>query len=66
MISLCYQMSSAGVGRGAIDPPWLIRVKRAAGRPKDLEVIAELEALDEEIRHANAAPSAARTVDSEN
>ena len=30
--------------------PWLIRVKRAAGRPKDLEVIAELEALQEEIR----------------
>jgi hypothetical protein len=26
----------------------LIQVKRAAGRPKDLEVIAELEALKEE------------------
>jgi hypothetical protein len=26
----------------------LIRVKRAAGRPKDLEVVAELEALSEE------------------
>jgi hypothetical protein len=33
-----------------LDLPWLIRVKRAAGRPKDLEVIAELEALREEIR----------------
>jgi hypothetical protein len=32
-----------------LDLPWLIRVKRAAGRPKDLEVIAELEALAEEI-----------------
>jgi len=32
-----------------LDLPWLIRVKRAAGRPKDLEVIAELEALKEEI-----------------
>jgi len=32
-----------------LDLPWLIRVKRAAGRPKDLEVIAELEALEEEI-----------------
>ena len=32
-----------------LDLPWLIRVKRAAGRPKDLEVIAELEALLEEI-----------------
>jgi predicted nucleotidyltransferase len=32
-----------------LDLPWLIHVKRAAGRPKDLEVIAELEALQEEI-----------------
>jgi hypothetical protein len=31
-----------------LDLPWLIRVKRAAGRPKDLEVVAELEALEEE------------------
>ena len=31
-----------------LDLPMLIRVKRAAGRPKDLEVIAELEALLEE------------------
>lgn len=29
--------------------PWLIHLKRAAGRPRDLEVIAELEALEEEI-----------------
>jgi hypothetical protein len=28
-----------------LDLPWLIRSKRAAGRPKDLEAIAELEAL---------------------
>lgn len=35
-----------------LDLPWLIRVKRAAGRPKDLEVIAELEALREEIDRA--------------
>lgn len=32
-----------------LDLPWLLRVKRAAGRPKDLEAIAELEALQEEI-----------------
>jgi hypothetical protein len=32
-----------------LDLPWLIHVKRAAGRPKDLEVVAELEALAEEI-----------------
>lgn len=31
-----------------LDLPWLIHVKRAAGRPKDLEVIAELEVLLEE------------------
>ena len=31
-----------------LDLPWLIRVKRAAGRPKDLEALAELEALLEE------------------
>lgn len=32
-----------------LDLPWLLRVKRAAGRPKDLEVVAELEVLREEI-----------------
>lgn len=31
-----------------LDVPWLIRTKRAAGRPRDLEVIAELQALQEE------------------
>ncbi len=31
-----------------IDLPWLIRTKRAAGRPRDLEAIAELTALTEE------------------
>jgi hypothetical protein len=35
-----------------LDLPWLIRVKRAAGRPKDLEVIAELEAILEERDNA--------------
>ena len=33
-----------------LDLPWLIHVKRAAGRPKDFEVIAELEALQEETQ----------------
>ncbi len=33
-----------------LDLEWLIRVKRAAGRPKDLEALAELEALLEERR----------------
>jgi hypothetical protein len=31
--------------------PTLIRLKRAAGRPKDLESIAELEALRDEQQH---------------
>jgi hypothetical protein len=31
-----------------LDIPWLIRTKRAAGRPRDLEAIAELMALAEE------------------
>lgn len=31
----------------------LIQVKRAAGRPKDLDAIAELEALQEELNKAN-------------
>jgi len=33
-----------------LDLPTLIRVKRAAGRPRDLEAVAELEALQEEQR----------------
>jgi len=33
-----------------IDLPWLIRTKRAAGRPRDLEAIAELTALIEETK----------------
>lgn len=32
-----------------LDLDWLIRTKRAAGRPRDIEAIAELEALREEI-----------------
>ncbi len=31
-----------------LDLAWLIRTKRAAGRPRDIEAIAELEALQEE------------------
>ena len=33
--------------------PRLIAVKRAAGRPKDLEVIAELEAIEEERKRGS-------------
>jgi hypothetical protein len=35
---------------------WLIRTKRAAGRPRDLEAIAELEALREEISTSETLP----------
>jgi predicted nucleotidyltransferase len=37
-----------GIEIRCLDLPTLIRVKRAAGRPQDLEVVAELEALLEE------------------
>ena len=33
-----------------LDLPTLIRVKRAAGRPRDIEAVAELEALQDEQR----------------
>ena len=35
-----------------LDLPTLIRVKRAAGRPRDLDAIAELEALEDERRRS--------------
>lgn len=37
-----------GMDVRCLDLDWLIRTKRAAGRPRDLEAIAELEALREE------------------
>jgi predicted nucleotidyltransferase len=39
-----------GVELHVVSLPQLIRLKRAAGRPKDLEAIAELEILLEERR----------------
>ncbi len=33
-----------------LDIPWLIRTKRAAGRPRDLETIAELMAIQQEMQ----------------
>jgi hypothetical protein len=42
-------MTIFGRATQVIDLPWLIHVKRAAGRPKDLEAIAELESLREEL-----------------
>ena len=42
------ELSAFGHCCRCIELPSLIRVKRAAGRPKDLEAIAELEALLDE------------------
>lgn len=44
-------MRAFGRDLQVLDLEWLIRVKRAAGRPKDLEILAELEALQEEARN---------------
>ena len=49
LVDHCITVIIFGRETRLLDLPWLIRVKRAAGRPKDLEVIAELEALREEI-----------------
>ncbi len=42
-------VTASGLELHLLDLHWLIRVKRVEGRAKDLEVIAELEALQEEI-----------------
>jgi hypothetical protein len=42
------QVTLFGLNARVLDLPTLIRTKRAAGRPRDLEVLAELEALAEE------------------
>jgi predicted nucleotidyltransferase len=44
----CITIRVFGIECRCLDLPALIRVKRAAGRPKDLEAVAELEALAEE------------------
>lgn len=44
----CVQIPVAGIECLCLDLETLIAAKRAAGRPKDLEAIAELEALFEE------------------
>ena len=51
----CVTVDLFGCRCWCLDLPGLIRTKRAAGRPKDLEVIAELEALLEE-RKSGAEP----------
>jgi len=46
------EITAFGVAFRCVDLPTLIRLKRAAGRPKDLESLAELEALLEECDRA--------------
>ena len=43
-----FEVEAFGVKFRCVDLPTLIKLKRAAGRPKDLESIAELEVLREE------------------
>ena len=49
LVSHSRELFVYGVRCLCVDLPTLIATKRAAGRPKDLEAIAELEALREEI-----------------
>ena len=44
-----FEVEAFGVHFKCIDLPTLIRIKEAAGRPKDLEAIAELRVLLEEV-----------------
>jgi hypothetical protein len=48
LVSSCETRAVFGLDVRFVDLPTLIRLKRAAGRPKDLERIAELEAILEE------------------
>lgn len=54
LISHCDQFELYGHDIDVVSLKKLIELKRAAGRPKDFEVIAELEALQQE-RHDNPA-----------
>ncbi|HEX7722550.1 MAG TPA: nucleotidyl transferase AbiEii/AbiGii toxin family protein [Pyrinomonadaceae bacterium] len=53
LLSHCVTYDFFGEDCLCLDLPTLIRVKRAAGRPKDFEAIAELEALVEEKTTGN-------------
>ncbi len=48
LLSNCIEITLFGIPCRCLNLEQLIKVKRAAGRPKDLEAIAELEALQEE------------------
>ena len=49
-----FEVEAFGVHFKCIDLPTLIRIKEAAGRPKDLEAIAELRVLLEEVEKKQA------------
>jgi hypothetical protein len=48
-------VAAFGLRIACLDLESLIRVKRAAGRPRDLEAVAELEALFEERQRGGGA-----------
>jgi predicted nucleotidyltransferase len=50
----CVDIEAFGVRFKCLDLPILIRIKEAAGRPKDLEAIAELRVLLEEMEKKQA------------
>ena len=51
LVSNAIEVEIFGCRCRCLDLPGLIRAKRAAGRPKDLDTIAELEALLQEREH---------------
>lgn len=48
LLSNSFEVEAFGVSFRCVDLPTLIRIKEAAGRPKDLEAVAELRVLLEE------------------
>jgi len=48
LVTHTFEVEAFGVKFKCVDLPTLIKLKRAAGRPKDLETLAELQALLEE------------------
>lgn len=56
LLSHAFVVEAFGVRFKCVDLPTLIKLKRAAGRPKDLESLAELEALLKEQGGAGSTP----------
>lgn len=54
LVRHCDTVSVFGHETLVVSLPWLIHLKRAAGRPRDYEAIAELELLQELGRAARA------------